>query len=112
MRLRSSWARIRLGAVGLAAALVCGAGARADVLHATYRVSLIGLPIGAVNLNADLSPTSYSIQGDAKLTGLAITDDIVGTKRPQHGSGKDAGKTGDGSDWDIGAYEYVPSSSK
>jgi Protein of unknown function (DUF3108) len=68
---RSSWARMRLGAVGVAAALVCGAGARADVLHATYRVSLIGLPIGAVNLNADLSPTSYSIQGDAKLTGLA-----------------------------------------
>ena len=29
------------------------AGARADVLHVTYRVSLIGLPIGAVNLNAD-----------------------------------------------------------
>ena len=71
MRPRSSWARMRLVAVGMAAALVCGAGARADVLHATYRVSLIGLPIGAVNLNADLSPTSYSIQGDAKLTGLA-----------------------------------------
>ena len=45
--------------------------ARADVLHATYRVSLIGLPIGAANLNADLSPTSYSIRADAKLTGLA-----------------------------------------
>ena len=46
-------------------------GARADVLHATYRVSLIGLPIGAANLDADLSPTSYSIEADAKLTGLA-----------------------------------------
>ena len=41
------------------------------MLHATYRVSLIGLPIGAVNLNADLTPTSYAIAGDAKLTGLA-----------------------------------------
>jgi hypothetical protein len=71
MRPRSSCARTWLGAVGMAAALACGVGARADVLHATYRVSLIGLPIGAVNLNADLSPTSYSIQGDAKLTGLA-----------------------------------------
>ena len=56
MRPRSSWARLRLVAVGMAAALVWGAGARADVLHATYRVSLIGLPIGAVNLNADLTP--------------------------------------------------------
>src|SRR5271154_4602249 len=68
---RSPWARLALGAVGTLAALVWAAGARADVLHVTYRVSLIGLPIGAVNLNADLSPTSYSIQGDAKLTGLA-----------------------------------------
>ena len=68
---RSPWARLALGAVGMAAAIVGAAGACADVLHVTYRVSLIGLPIGAVNLNADLTPTSYSIQGDAKLTGLA-----------------------------------------
>ena len=50
---------------------LASASARADVLHATYRVSLIGLPIGAANLNAELSPKSYSIQADAKLTGLA-----------------------------------------
>jgi len=68
---RSPWARLALGAAGMAAAIVGAAGACADVLHVTYRVSLIGLPIGAVNLNADLTPTSYSIQGDAKLTGLA-----------------------------------------
>src|ERR1700756_2976775 len=68
---RSPRARLRLAAVGMTAALVWTAGARADVLHATYRVSLIGLPIGAVNLYADLTPTSYSIAGDAKLTGLA-----------------------------------------
>ena len=68
---RSPWARLALGAVGMAAAIVGAAGACADVLHVTYRVSLIGLPIGAVNLNANLTPTSYSIQGDAKLTGLA-----------------------------------------
>jgi hypothetical protein len=70
MRPRSSWARLLL-AVGIAAAFVSGAGACADVLHATYRVSLIGFPIGAANLNADLTPTSYSIEADAKLTGLA-----------------------------------------
>jgi hypothetical protein len=55
----------------MTAALAWAAGAHADVLHATYRVSLIGLPIGAVNLNADLTPTSYSIAGDAKVTGIA-----------------------------------------
>ena len=68
---RSPWLRLRLAAAGMTAALVWTAGARADVLHATYRVSLIGLPIGAVNLNADLTPTSYSIAGDAKVTGIA-----------------------------------------
>jgi hypothetical protein len=65
---RSSWARLALGVV---AALVAATGARADVVHVTYRVSLIGLPIGAVHLDADLTPTSYSIQGVAKATGLA-----------------------------------------
>ena len=68
---RSSRARLALAAFGMSAALVGTEAARADVLHVTYRVSLIGLPIGAVNLMADLTPTSYSIQGDAKLTGLA-----------------------------------------
>jgi hypothetical protein len=68
---RSPWTRLALGAVGIAAAFIGAADARADVVHVTYRVSLIGLPIGAVNLNADLTPTSYSIQGDAKATGLA-----------------------------------------
>ena len=68
---QSPQARLRLAAVGMTAALVWTAGARADVLHATYRVSLVGLPIGSVNLNADLTPTSYTIAGDAKLTGLA-----------------------------------------
>jgi uncharacterized protein DUF3108 len=65
---RSSWARMLFAA---AVALGPAIGARADVLHASYRVSLVGLPIGAANLNADLSPTSYSIRADAKLTGLA-----------------------------------------
>lgn len=68
---RSPWARLRLAAAGMAAALAWTAAARADMLHATYRVSLIGLPIGAVNLTADLTPTSYSIAGSAKLTGIA-----------------------------------------
>jgi hypothetical protein len=67
---RSSWRRLGLTVAAIAAG-VGSLGAHADVLHATYRVSLIGLPIGAANLNADLSPTTYSIRADAKLTGLA-----------------------------------------
>jgi hypothetical protein len=57
--------------VAVAGGLTAALPARADVLHAVYRVSLIGLPIGAANLNADLSPTAYSIKADGKLTGLA-----------------------------------------
>ncbi|HEY1779759.1 MAG TPA: DUF3108 domain-containing protein [Roseiarcus sp.] len=68
---RSPWARLGLAAAGLTAALAWTAGAGADVLHASYRVSLIGLPIGAVNLSADLTPTSYAIAGNAKLLGVA-----------------------------------------
>src|ERR1700678_3602596 len=71
MALRSPQARLRLGDVGVTAALVLTLGARPGGVHATYRVSLIGLPIGSVNLLADLTPTSYAIAGDAKLTGLA-----------------------------------------
>ncbi len=70
MPTRSSWARLS-SAAAIAAALGSAPGASADVLHATYRVSLIGLPIGAANVNANLSPTSYSIVADARLTGLA-----------------------------------------
>ncbi len=41
------------------------------MLHATYSVSLIGLPIGVANVNATLTPTSYTIDASAKLSGLA-----------------------------------------
>src|SRR6201995_5382242 len=71
MALRSPQVRLRLAAVGVAAALTWTLGAQADVLHANYRVSLIGLPIGAVHLQADLTPTTYAIAGDAKVTGIA-----------------------------------------
>ncbi len=69
MTLRSMGAGLGLAAAA-AAGLGCAA-ARADNLHATYRVSLVGLPIGTANLDANLSPTSYAIRADAKLTGLA-----------------------------------------
>jgi hypothetical protein len=57
-----------LGAFILSLAVV---GARADMLHATYNVSLIGLTIGVASVNATLTPTSYSISATAKLSGMA-----------------------------------------
>jgi hypothetical protein len=57
-----------VGAVALSLASV---GASADMLRATYSVSLIGLPIGVANLNATLTPNSYAIDATAKLSGLA-----------------------------------------
>ena len=60
--------RVALGAIALFCVL---AGARADTLHATYNVSLIGLPIGVANLDADLTQSTYSIDAQAKITGLA-----------------------------------------
>ncbi len=70
---RSTGARLALAlAAATAAALsLAAAPARADMLHAIYRVSLVGLPIGTAVLDADLSPSSYTIRADARLTGLA-----------------------------------------
>jgi hypothetical protein len=47
------------------------AGARAEMLHVTYSVSLVGLPIGVANLDANLTQSSYSIDAHAKISGLA-----------------------------------------
>jgi len=71
MKPRSTWMRLALTAAAAVELGLAAASARADILHATYRVSLVGLPIGSANLDADLSPTSYAIRADAKLTGLA-----------------------------------------
>ena len=68
---RSPQSGLRLAAAAIAATLAWAGTGRADVLHASYRVSLIGLPIGAVHLKADLTPTTYAIAGDAKVTGIA-----------------------------------------
>jgi hypothetical protein len=60
--------RVAVGAMLWACALV---GARAEMLHVTYNVSLVGLPIGVANLDAALTQSSYSIDAHAKITGLA-----------------------------------------
>jgi hypothetical protein len=46
-------------------------GAAAESWHATYNVSLIGLPIGVADINGQISTTSYRIEASAKLSGLA-----------------------------------------
>jgi hypothetical protein len=43
----------------------------AATLRAQYTVSLIGLPIGVANIVGSFTPTSYKINGTAKMTGLA-----------------------------------------
>jgi hypothetical protein len=64
--------RFSRGAAFVAAAWSCGSvDARAEMLHATYNVSLVGLQIGVANLDANLTPTSYAIDARAKITGLA-----------------------------------------
>ncbi len=47
------------------------ASARAEMLHATYSVSLVGLTIGTADVSAKLTPNSYSIEAQGKISGLA-----------------------------------------
>jgi hypothetical protein len=61
-------ARVAVGAMLWLCALV---GAQAEMLHVTYSLSLVGLPIGIANLEANLTQSSYTIDAHAKITGLA-----------------------------------------
>lgn len=76
---------------------------------------------GTGNINADplfidplngdyhLQSGSPAIDTGMNASGAAygsVVDDIQGTLRPLDGDGLGAGTTGDGSDYDIGAYEY------
>lgn len=72
-------------------------------------------PIDDNPLFVDPGLGNYRLQADSPCidtgTGDTITypgipgDDIAGTIRPQEGDGLGAGTTGDGSDYDMGAYE-------
>ena len=68
MSLRRMARGLVLGAIATSLAAFA---ARAEILRATYNVSLIGLPIGVANVNATLTPNSYMIAATAKLSGLA-----------------------------------------
>jgi hypothetical protein len=53
------------------AALFSVGGACADSWHASYNVSLLGLPIGAADVSGQISATGYRIEATAKIAGLA-----------------------------------------
>jgi hypothetical protein len=62
--------QLRWAASALLGAIACTA-AHAEALHVRYSVSLIGLPLGAASLAANLAPHRYRIEAAARLTGLA-----------------------------------------
>jgi hypothetical protein len=55
----------------LAASTPVRAGASAETMHANYRVSLIGLPIGVAVANGAVVDNHYKIDLNVRLTGLA-----------------------------------------
>jgi hypothetical protein len=65
--------RVRGIAAGLAlgAAILTVGTARAETVKARYAISLIGLPLGTATVNGMLDPAAYSIELNAKLTGIA-----------------------------------------
>lgn len=65
------------GPLGVAAALAlfvwCAAteAAQAETLRVTYTLSLIGLPIGAVEVSAQFAGSHYNVDAHARVTGIA-----------------------------------------
>jgi len=62
---------VAAAALGAAWIVASAAPAAADVLHATYGISLIGLPIGVAEVTADIANNHYSVDAIARLSGLA-----------------------------------------
>ena len=56
--------------VGLSLGLIAGV-AQAENVHARYRVSLIGLPIGAADASSTIDDKRYRVDLNVKLTGVA-----------------------------------------
>jgi hypothetical protein len=63
--------------------------AQAQTLRVTYDLSLAGLPLGKANLSSSFSGPKYEMQGNAKLTGLAML--LTGGKGEASASGSLAG---------------------
>jgi len=64
--MRRAWG----GALAACAAL-SAAPTPAETLHVTYNLSLLDIPIGTGAVKAELTPTSYRVEGSAKLNALA-----------------------------------------
>jgi hypothetical protein len=67
-----------------------------DVANGDYR-----LQPGSPAIDTGMNPADYS------WLRVTVTDDIDDNPRPLDGDGAGAGTTGDGTDFDIGAYEFV-----
>jgi len=68
---RMIWRGLRGAALAAMLSPLALADARAEMLHATYSISLVGLPIGSADIDANLTPNSYTIDAHAKIAGLA-----------------------------------------
>lgn len=85
---------------------------------ATVTYSILGAEYGSSNIIANplfvnaaagdfrLQNTSPAIDTGRSTAADGVTHDIDGVTRPQDGNGLGKGSTGDGSDYDIGAYEF------
>jgi hypothetical protein len=58
-------------AIGVCACAATVVEANSDTLRVTYGVSLVGLPIGIAHVTADLTPSRYSVDFRARLSGIA-----------------------------------------
>ncbi len=63
--------RLRFGGALLAIAVLGSAAASAETLRVTYAISLLGLPIGTAAVTEEVTPTTYALDGQAKLNALA-----------------------------------------
>ena len=64
--------------------------AQAQTLRVTYDLSLAGIPLGKANVSSSFSGPKYEMQGNAKLTGLAML--LTGGKGEASASGSLAGE--------------------
>jgi hypothetical protein len=65
---------VRIARTLAASAFVCAAtivAADSETLRVTYGVSLLGLSIGVARVTADITPSSYSVDLHARMSGLA-----------------------------------------
>lgn len=79
-----------------------------SILGAPYGSNIVANPlfVNAAAGNYRLLATSPAIDTGRSTAPNGVTHDIDGVTRPQDGNGLGQGNTGDGSDYDIGAYEF------